>query len=103
MSEQRRDDERERLGEGAALGASGLAGFFAWRNRRAVGSAIDGVSPGTWRGALNVAAWFAGWLVLSVIGSVWLPLPAAVAIGLVVMLLVGRWWDGRQEAQRPPI
>lgn len=101
MGELRDDREREDRGSGAALGAHGSAGFFTWRNRRAVRGAIDDVPPGTWRGALNVTAWFAGWVAIGLIVSVWLPPIVAAVVGLVVMVFVGRWWDGQRAAERP--
>ena len=84
---------------GAALGVGGLEGWWAWMHRRRTRRGIDAVSPVTARGAAHVALWFCGLAAITLIGSVAVGGPTVVwfAIGLAVMLLVGRWWDTRHQ------
>lgn len=90
-------EEDPSIAHGAALGAGGVEGWWAWRNRRRTQRGVDAVSPGTARGALHVALWFAGLASIIVLGTLLTSLSPIVwtAIGLVVMYGVGRWWGAK--------
>lgn len=90
-------EEDPSIAHGAALGAGGIEGWWSWRSRRQLKRGVDGVPPGTWRGAFHVLLWFAGLAAIIVLGTVLTSLSPIVwtAIGLVVMYGVGRWWDAR--------
>jgi hypothetical protein len=88
-------DEDPALAHGAALGAGGLHGWWAWKHRRRTRRGVDSVSPATWRGTVNVALWFGGLFAITFLGPMVVAWPRAVwfAVALVVMIAVGRWRD----------
>jgi hypothetical protein len=88
-------DDDPAVAHGAALGAGGLKGWWAWKHRRQIRRGVDRVSPATWRGTVNVALWFGGLLAITVVGPMVVAWPRAVwfAVALVVMVAVGWWWD----------
>lgn len=96
-------DEDPPASHGAALGAGGIDGWWAWKNRRQMRRAMDAASPATGRGALHVALWFAGMAAITVVGpliAAW-PRPVWFVVALVVMGGVGWLWDHR--GQRPEV
>lgn len=95
-------DDDHPAAHGAALGAGGIAGWWAWKHRRSTQRGVDAVSPMTVRGTVHVALWFTGLALVIVIGASmtdW-PLAAWLAIALVVMVAVGRWWEARDIGRR---
>jgi hypothetical protein len=82
---------------GAALGIGGIDGWWAWRHRRRTQRGIDAVSPATGRGALPVTLWFCGLAAITFVGPLLFGGPRFVwfAVGVVVMILAGWWWDAR--------
>lgn len=98
----RGNDDRVTLGDddppaahGAALGAGGVGGWWAWRNRRQTRDGVDSVSPATGRGTLHALLWFAGLAAIVAVGPLVVAWPRAVwfAIAVVVMVGVGLLWD----------
>ena len=84
---------------GAALGILGIDGWFVWRDRRRLRRAADEVTPLTWRGTRNVSLWLVGLAAIACIGVLLLPGPALAwcVAALCIMVLVGWWWDHRNE------
>ncbi len=90
----------EPAGIGASAGIAGFAGEFAWLHRHSTRTAIDGVRPGTLRGAVNVVGWFAVLIAIGVVGRLVIPELGIgwLLIGLAVMVPVAMWWPTRHRA-----
>lgn len=89
------------IDHGAALGAGGVEGWWAWKHRRQTRRGVESVSPATWRGTLHVMVWSAGLVAITVVGPLvvgW-PRPVWFCVAVVVMVGVGWLWDRR--SQRP--
>lgn len=66
-------------------------------------SAVNGVRPGTWRGAVPVVVWLALVVGIAVGGRMFIGGPGALwlVVALVVMIPVAAWWPKRRTRSEP--
>lgn len=100
-------DDDGRVGIGIGLDGRPNLTWTGWR--RPMRSAIDGVRPGTARGAVPVLVWWALLLTIVIGGRLLWPGLALVwlVVGLAVMIPVAAWWPTRRarraaEADQTP-
>lgn len=90
-------DEDPPIAHGAALGAGGVEGWWAWKHRRRTRRGMDAVSPATWRGATHVMLWCCGLIAITAVGASLGAGPPALWFAIAVLVMVGvAWaWDRR--------
>ena len=87
---------------GAALGAGGVEGWWAWKHRRRTQRGMEAVAPATLRGTVEVALWLCGLIAINTVGPMIVSLPRPIwwVVAAAVMVVVARWW--RRRSKRPP-
>lgn len=95
----RRDDEP--FGIGVGIDGQPQVTWLGWT--RSMRSAVNGVRPGTMRGAVPVIVWLALFVGITVGGRVLIGGPGTIwlIVALAVMIPVAAWWPKRGARSEP--
>ncbi len=96
----RRDDEQ--FGIGIGIDGQPQVTWLGWT--RSMRSAVNGVRPGTMRGAVPVVVWLALFVAIVVGGRVLVGGPGSLWLiaAVVVMIPVAAWWPNRHRRRSEP-